>query len=72
MVTFIDIIDDGPGVPDELRDRLFLPLVTGRSDGHGLGLSIAQELVNRLGGQIEFTSEPGRTVFSIILPVHHD
>lgn len=67
-----DIIDTGPGIPRELQDRLFYPLVTGRSEsdeGSGLGLSIAQTLIDRHQGTIEFTSQPGRTVFSVLLPV---
>ncbi|HEX6929531.1 MAG TPA: nitrogen regulation protein NR(II) [Gammaproteobacteria bacterium] len=65
----IDIEDNGPGVPEALRGSLFLPLVTGRADGTGLGLSIAQDIVQRHGGLITWKSEPGRTVFSVLLPV---
>ena len=61
--------DNGPGIPDELKETIFYPLVTGRPTGTGLGLTIAQDLVSRNGGLIEFTSEPGRTVFQIRLPV---
>ncbi|EQD55144.1 signal transduction histidine kinase, nitrogen specific, NtrB [mine drainage metagenome] len=71
----IDIEDDGPGVPVHLRERLFLPLVSGRSGGCGLGLAIAQDLIQRQGGLIEWRSRPGQTVFSILLPLvdsHHD
>jgi two-component system nitrogen regulation sensor histidine kinase GlnL len=68
-VLSVEIEDDGPGVPEELRDSLFFPLVTGRDDGTGLGLPLAQELINRQGGLIEFESEPGRTVFSLRLPL---
>lgn len=64
-----DIIDDGPGVPKDLQDRLFYPMVTGRPEGTGLGLSIAQTLINRHQGLIECASQPGNTVFSILLPV---
>jgi len=63
-----DIIDSGPGIPRELQDRLFYPLVTGRREGSGLGLSIAQTLIDRHQGTIEFTSRPGHTVFSVLLP----
>lgn len=69
MAVRIDIQDDGPGVPDELRDTVFYPMVTGRADGTGLGLSIAQSLVAQHGGLIELNSVPGATVFSILLPV---
>jgi two-component system nitrogen regulation sensor histidine kinase GlnL len=48
---------------------LFFPLVTGRANGTGLGLALSQELVNRNGGIIEYESEPGRTVFSVLLPL---
>ena len=63
--------DDGPGVPDELREQVFFPLVTGRSDGTGLGLSIAQSLAHQHGGLIEYASIPGDTTFSLILPVEN-
>jgi two-component system nitrogen regulation sensor histidine kinase GlnL len=69
LVARIDVVDDGPGIPDALQERVFYPLVTGRSDGTGLGLSIAQSLVNQHGGLIECRSRPGRTTFSILLPV---
>lgn len=65
----IDIEDNGNGVPESLRDQLFFPMITGRSDGTGLGLSIAHSIVHQHGGAIDFESEPGRTVFSIILPL---
>jgi two-component system nitrogen regulation sensor histidine kinase GlnL len=69
LVLSVEIEDDGPGVPEELRDTLFFPLVTGRDEGTGLGLPLAQELISRQGGVIEFESEPGRTVFSLRLPL---
>ncbi len=68
-VAEIDIEDNGPGIPPELRETLFLPMVSGSADGAGLGLSIAQSMVARHGGLIEFESEPGRTVFMVYLPV---
>lgn len=68
LVTSVQFEDNGPGVPDHLRDTLFYPLVTGRSDGTGLGLAVAQDLVSRHDGLIEFESRPGRTVFTILLP----
>jgi len=69
LVVRIEVHDDGPGVPEELREHVFFPLVTGRGDGTGLGLSIAQSLVHQHNGLIEFTSTPGDTTFSLILPV---
>lgn len=65
----VEIEDDGPGVPDALRETLFYPLVTGRPGGSGLGLAVAQELVNRHGGLIEYSSRPGRTVFRMLFPI---
>ena len=69
LAVRIDILDNGPGVPEEIRSTLFYPLVTARPNGTGLGLAVAQELINRNGGIIEFQSEPGNTVFSITLPL---
>lgn len=69
LVASVQIQDNGPGVPDELRSSIFYPLVTGRANGTGLGLAVAQELVTRNGGLIEFESEPGRTLFTLLLPL---
>jgi two-component system, NtrC family, nitrogen regulation sensor histidine kinase GlnL len=69
LVAVVQVEDDGPGVPEELRSSIFYPLVTGRPDGTGLGLAVAQELVSRNGGLIEFESESGRTVFTLLLPL---
>ncbi len=65
----IDIEDDGAGIPDGLRNTLFLPLVSGRDGGTGLGLATASEIVREHGGRIGYESRPGRTVFSVWLPV---
>jgi two-component system, NtrC family, nitrogen regulation sensor histidine kinase GlnL len=65
----LQVVDDGPGVPDEIRDRIFNPLVSGRQGGTGLGLSLAQTFVQYHQGVIEFDSRPGRTVFRILLPL---
>jgi two-component system nitrogen regulation sensor histidine kinase GlnL len=70
LVLSAEVEDNGPGIPEEIKETIFYPLVTGRSTGTGLGLTIAQDLVSRNGGLIEFTSEPGRTVFQIRLPVN--
>ena len=66
----IDVIDDGPGIPEDIKDKIFFPMVTGRADGTGLGLSIAQRLIHQHGGLIECESKPGHTVFSILLPIN--
>jgi two-component system nitrogen regulation sensor histidine kinase GlnL len=68
LVASVQFEDNGPGVPDHLRESLFYPLVTGRADGTGLGLAVAQDLTSRHEGLIEFESRPGRTVFTILLP----
>ncbi len=69
VIASIEIEDDGPGIPAELQDSIFYPLVTSRSDGTGLGLPAAQELISRHGGLIEFESRPGRTVFTMRVPL---
>jgi two-component system, NtrC family, nitrogen regulation sensor histidine kinase GlnL len=69
LVASLQIEDNGSGVPDGLRSSIFYPLVTGRANGSGLGLAVAQELVTRNGGLIEFESEPGRTIFTLLLPL---
>jgi two-component system nitrogen regulation sensor histidine kinase GlnL len=69
VIASIEIKDDGPGIPAELQDSVFYPLVTGRVEGTGLGLPTAQELISRHGGLIEFESKPGRTVFFVRLPL---
>lgn len=70
IVASVQFEDNGPGVPEHLRDTLFYPLVTGRAEGVGLGLAVAQDLVSRHGGLIEFQSRPGLTLFTILLPFH--
>ncbi len=69
VIASIEIEDDGPGIPRELQDSVFYPLVTSRPDGTGLGLAVAQELLSRHGGLIEFESRPGRTVFFVRIPL---
>lgn len=68
-VVSIEIEDNGPGVPADIAETLFYPLVTGRTEGTGLGLPLAQDLVNRHGGLIEYDSLPGHTVFTVLLPI---
>ncbi len=65
----LQVIDDGPGVPDEIRDRVFNPLVSGREGGSGIGLALVQTYVQNHGGVVEFDSRPGRTVFTLLLPL---
>jgi len=69
LVCQVKIIDNGPGVPEELQKNIFYPMVSGRANGSGLGLSIAQQYISQHKGIIEFDSHPGDTVFSIILPM---
>lgn len=64
----IRIEDNGPGIPSDLKERLFFPMVSGRAQGSGIGLSITQTIVARHHGWIEVHSEPGRTLFDLILP----
>jgi two-component system nitrogen regulation sensor histidine kinase GlnL len=69
LLACVQVEDDGAGVPEQLQQTLFLPLVTSKAQGTGLGLSVAQDMVARHQGVIEFESRPGRTVFSILLPL---
>lgn len=69
MGIVVSVIDNGPGVPEALRDKIFHPLVTGRASGTGLGLSLAQEFVQQHGGVVEFDSIAGHTEFRMILPL---
>ncbi len=73
LVLRVEIEDTGPGIPDALLDRVFFPMVSGRAGGTGLGLPIAQELINQHGGLIECESRPGKTQFFVYLPLEpHD
>ena len=65
----LHIEDNGPGVPEDIRDRIFYPLVSGRDGGSGLGLTLAQTFVQQHQGTIECDSTPGRTVFKIWIPL---
>ena len=69
LAVMVQIIDSGPGIPTELKDKIFYPLVSGRADGHGLGLTLAQDFVSQHHGTIEVDSEPGRTCFTVMLPL---
>ncbi len=72
LVMRIEIIDNGPGIPEQLIESIFYPMVSGRAAGTGLGLSIAQDIIHQYHGLIECESKPGETVFSILLPLEQD
>jgi two-component system nitrogen regulation sensor histidine kinase GlnL len=69
LVANLQVEDNGHGVPPELHRSVFYPLVTSRPSGTGLGLAVAQDLVTRHRGIVEFESKPGHTVFSLLLPI---
>lgn len=69
LAIVVSVIDNGPGIPEILHDKIFHPLVTGRANGTGLGLSLAQEFVQQHGGIIEFDSRRDHTEFRMILPL---
>ena len=71
LVAQISIIDNGSGIAEELQPQVFFPMVSGNAQGTGLGLPIAQNLINLHGGLIEFDSEPGNTEFRLLLPLNH-
>ena len=68
MSLRLEIIDDGGGVPEELAEHLFLPLVSGRAEGSGLGLALAQQVSREHHGTLTYRSRPGHTVFTLLLP----
>lgn len=69
LAVRVEVIDNGPGISKEVQETLFFPMVTGRTEGTGLGLSIAQSLIGQHGGLIECTSRPGKTKFTVVLPL---
>jgi two-component system nitrogen regulation sensor histidine kinase GlnL len=69
LAVRIDVEDSGAGIAPEMQDKIFYPMVTGRDDGTGLGLPIAQNILNQHGGIIECQSQPGKTIFSLIIPL---
>lgn len=71
LCALIKIVDNGPGIPDALKDTLFYPMVSGKKEGSGLGLSIAQNLIDHHGGKVEVDSWVGNTEFSIYLPIDY-
>ncbi len=72
LVLRVDIEDNGPGIPEDIREYIFYPMVTAKPGGTGLGLSIAQDILAKHGGLIECRSRPGQTVFSLFLPLEND
>ncbi len=69
LALAVYIVDNGPGIPEAIRESIFYPLVTGREDGTGLGLTLAQSFVQQHHGTIEVSSAPGETSFSVMLPI---
>lgn len=69
LAVTVQIIDNGPGIPEDIRERIFYPLVSGREGGSGMGLTLAQTLINQHQGIIECDSQPGRTCFTLLLPL---
>ncbi len=69
LVISLQIIDDGPGIPPEMQEAIFYPMVSGRPEGTGLGLTIAQTMITQHNGLIECSSEPGKTIFTLLLPL---
>jgi two-component system nitrogen regulation sensor histidine kinase GlnL len=69
LAAELTVVDNGPGIPEALMDRIFFPLVSGREDGTGLGLTLAQAFVLANDGGIDFESKPGRTAFRVLLPI---
>lgn len=65
----VRILDNGPGIADDMRERIFHPFVTGKANGHGLGLALVSKIIAEHGGIIDLETQAGRTVFSIRLPV---
>ena len=69
LVLRLEIADDGRGVPEELSERVFLPLVSGRAEGSGLGLALAQQVAREHRGSLAYRSRPGHTVFTLLVPM---
>ncbi|MDO3385479.1 nitrogen regulation protein NR(II) [Gilvimarinus sp. SDUM040013] len=69
LVIHVDVIDNGPGIPEDMVKQIFYPMISGRAEGTGLGLTISQHLVHQHKGLIECHSEPGETRFSLFLPM---
>ena len=72
LVLRASVIDSGEGIPTELQDKIFFPMISGNAEGAGLGLSIAQSLINRHNGLIEFERKSGKTIFNIYIPLNRN
>jgi two-component system nitrogen regulation sensor histidine kinase GlnL len=72
LALVLEIFDNGPGIPEEMKEKIFYPLVSGREGGTGLGLTIAQNFINQHQGIIECESYPGNTIFTITIPLTTD
>ncbi|HEX4917213.1 MAG TPA: nitrogen regulation protein NR(II) [Limnobacter sp.] len=68
----LQVVDNGPGIPAEIMERIFFPLVSGREGGSGLGLTLAQTFVQQHEGIIECSSQPGKTIFKVTLPIQSE
>ena len=71
LVACLSVIDNGPGIPEDIAAKIFFPMVSGQNEGSGLGLAISQMLINQHNGLIEFESEVGQTEFKIMLPIEN-
>ena len=71
-VCKISVIDNGPGIPKDLKDSVFFPMISSKHEGSGLGLSTTQGIISQHNGTIKFESEPGKTEFSILIPIEHE
>ncbi len=69
VVVRLEVKDNGPGIPDEIKDHLFYPMISKRPNGTGLGLTLAQSIISQHNGMIEFDSQPGETLFTVFLPL---
>ncbi len=69
LLCRIEVIDNGPGIPAEIMQNIFSPMVSGRAEGSGLGLSIAQSIIDQHHGSLECDSEPGQTRFTLLIPI---
>ncbi|MDB2384342.1 nitrogen regulation protein NR(II) [Endozoicomonas sp.] len=72
MVCQLSVIDNGPGIPEHLRENIFYPMISGRADGTGLGLPMTQSIISQHNGLIEWESSPGNTCFHIYLPLQKE